>query len=100
MKTKSSIFNFFFLKTSFKSVIIIALLSCELTSAISSKNSFVLKSPDNSIQLSINIVDKQLTYTVSKNNIEIITPSSLGIMVDRTVLGSDVSIIGKAFFRK
>jgi len=63
-------------------------------------NSVVLKSPDKTIQLSVRVINKQLTYTVAKNKTEVIAPSALGIMVDSVVLGSDISVVGKAIYSK
>lgn len=83
-----------------KWLIVIALMSCEFIFANVAQNSILLNSPDKTIQLSVRVINKQLTYTVSKNNIEIIAPSTLGIMVDSTLLGSDVSVGGKAVFSK
>jgi alpha-glucosidase len=95
MKTKITRLYFPFDNYS-KLLIIIALVGFEFASAAS----IVLKSPDKTIQLSIAVDNKQLSYIVAKNNIEIIAPSTIGIMVDSIALGSDVTLTGKAVFSK
>jgi len=90
----------FLLKSHYAWLLIVALLTCEFAFAGSYINSILIKSPDKTIQLSVRIINKQLIYTVSKNKTEVIAPSALGIMVDSTILGNDVRLVGKAVFSK
>ena len=76
-----------------KKILLIALLLTQYACNVKLADHYYLSSPDDSINLKIEINDGGLFYSVKKNNVQILEPSKLGIISD--VFSFDSGIVLK-----
>jgi len=81
-------------------LLVLSILGNQLAYAKPYVESIQVKSPDKELQFTISIINEQLTYTVSKNKVDVISTSALGLTVDSLDLGKGVCLDGKPFFSK
>ena len=76
-----------------KKILLIAMLLTQYACNVKLADHYYLSSPDDSINLKIEINDGGLFYSVKKNNVQILEPSKLGIISD--VFSFDSGIVLK-----
>ena len=76
-----------------KKILLIALLLTQYACNVKLADHYYLSSPDDSINLKIEINDGGLFYSVKKNNVQILEPSKLGIISDVFSFDSDIVLI-------
>ena len=76
-----------------KKMFFIALFLVQNACNVKLSDVHILSSPDNSIDVRIELKEGELFYSVKKNNIQIITPSKLGLVTNAFSFDSDISLL-------
>ena len=82
-------------------VVLFSLLMIFSSSSFLLGKDYVLKSPDKSYQVTVTVDDLgEIKYSVSYNDVEIVLPSSMGLILDDSlVLGNSACIYSPCYFQ-